>query len=181
MSDEAMTSGASRTDANEVLDRLLRAHEGYFDVERDHEHANRSFPGYAEFHSTSSQYVLSKRAKLWEANSHEYIFFALVELLDEATYDDLVGFMTGSALDKVTLEDNHMSSYLTLVVIADAMDSGLERVVRKTSFRKSFMLGLKGWADLRVCVIDLAARTVLSNARGRDMVPTLEANAFGIV
>lgn len=180
MSDETTTRDAERADAGKVLDRLLRAHEGYFDVERDHEHGGRTFPGYAEFHSMSSQYVLSKRAKLWEANSHEYMFFVVVERLDEQAFDELVAFMTSSALDKVTLEDNHMSSYLTLVVIASAVDDGLDRIVRKTSFRKSFMLGLKGWADLRVCVIDLDARRVHSNARGRDIVPTLEANAFGL-
>ena len=59
----------------EVIERLLAAHEAWFDVDRDHRFAGRTFPGYAEFHSCASQYVLVKRAKLWEAASHEHLFF----------------------------------------------------------------------------------------------------------
>ena len=44
----------------EVVDRLLAAHEAWFDVERDHRFAGRVFSGYAEFHSSASQYVLVK-------------------------------------------------------------------------------------------------------------------------
>ena len=97
-----MTVASQR--AHEALDRLLLAHEGYFDVERDHAFAGRTFDGYAEFHSSTSQYVLVKRAKLWEAHSHEYLFFTLADHLDEAAYDDLVAFMKDEALAKVTLE-----------------------------------------------------------------------------
>ena len=49
-----------------VLKRILAAHEAFFDVHRDYEFAGRSFPGFAEFHSFGEQYVLVKRAKLWE-------------------------------------------------------------------------------------------------------------------
>ena len=49
----------------EVIERLLAAHEAWFDIDRDHRFAGRTFPGYAEFHSCASQYVLVKRAKLW--------------------------------------------------------------------------------------------------------------------
>lgn len=170
---------AASTRAHEVLERLLLAHEGYFDVERDHAFAGRTFEGYAEFHSTTSQYVLVKRAKLWEANSHEYLFFTLVNHLDEEGLDELVAFMKIEAIAKVTLGPDHMSSMLSLVIIADTVDAGIARRVRKTKFRKNFQMGLKGWADLRLCVISLADEAVYANAMGKEMAPTLAANAFG--
>lgn len=166
------------THAHDVLERLLAAHQAYFDVERDHEFAGRVFEGYAELHSSASQYVLSKRAKLWETNSHEYMFFVTTDTIDVPGLEDLVAFMKTSALDKVTLERDHMSSYLTLVVIAERTASDVERMVRRTRFRKNFLLGLRGWADLRICVVSLAEGTVCANAMGRDLVPTLRANAF---
>ena len=171
---------ATSTRAREVLDRLLDAHEAYFDVERGHAYAGRTFEGYAELHSSASQYVLVKRAKLWETSSHEYLFFTLVKHLDAAIFNELIAFMEHEALGKVTLEPNHMNSFLSLVIIADTMDAALARVVRKTRFRKNFQLGLKGWADLRVCVISLADETVYANAMGKEMASTLEANAFGV-
>ncbi|MEI3376490.1 MAG: hypothetical protein V8R08_01380 [Coriobacteriales bacterium] len=163
----------------EVLERLLRAHEGYFDVQRDHGFAGRTFEGYAEFHGSTSRYVLSKRAKLWEANSHEYLFFTLAGHLDQDAYDELVGFMKTEALAKVTLGPNHMNSFLSLVVIADSTDAQIARRVCTTRYRKNFQLGLKGWADLRVCVVSLDDGAVYANAMGKDMAKTLAANAFG--
>lgn len=171
-----MTVASQR--AHEALDRLLLAHEGYFDVERDHAFAGRTFDGYAEFHSSTSQYVLVKRAKLWEAHSHEYLFFTLVGHLDEAAYDDLVAFMKGEALAKVTLEPDHMSSFLSLVIIADSADGHIARRVRKTRFRKNFCLGLRGWADLRICVACLDEGAVYANAMGADLASTVKANAL---
>lgn len=165
--------------AHEVLERLLLAHEGYFDVERDHAFCGRTFEGYAEFHASTSRYVLSKRAKLWEANSHEYLFFTLVGHLDASVYDELVGFMKTDALAKVTLGPDHMNSFLSLVIIADGVDPRVAGLVRGTRYRKNFQLGLKGWADLRVCVISLADGEVLANGMGRQMADTLAANAFG--
>lgn len=162
----------------DVIDRLLAAHEAWFNVERDHSFAGRTFPGYAEFHSSASQYVLVKRAKLWEASSHEYLFFCDVPHLDGAAFEDLVGFMTGDALAKVELSPDHMSSYLTLVVVADSVSDDIPRRVRQARFRKNFMLGLKGWADLRVAVVDLDGGQVLVNSQGKPLKETLAANAF---
>lgn len=162
----------------EVVDRLLAAHEAWFDVERDHRFAGRVFSGYAEFHSSASQYVLVKRAKLWEASSHEYLFFWPADYLDEAELNDLLHFMTHEALAKVQLTSDHMSSYLSLVVVADRVDEAVPALVRRARFRKNFAFGLKGWADMRVAVVDLSARRVWANTQGKPLVETLAANAF---
>ena len=122
--------------------------------------------------------MLVKRAKLWEAHSHEYLFFTLVGHLDEAAYDDLVAFMKDEALAKVTLEPDHMNSFLSLVIIADSADGHIARRVRKTRFRKNFCLGLRGWADLRICVACLDEGAVYANAMGADLASTVEANAL---
>lgn len=177
--DVRMDEALQHTKAREVLERLLLAHQAYFDVERDHEFAGRRFDGYAEFHSSASKYVLVKRAKLWEANSHEYMFITIIEHLDALTLEELVDFMTSDALDKISLERDHMCSFLTLIIVAETMDEELAAAVRRTRFRKNFLFGFKGWADLRLCVIDLAGERVIANGMGKELVPTLEANAFG--
>lgn len=165
-------------DRRRVIERLLAAHEAWFDVQRNHRFAGRAFPGYAEFHSTASQYVLVKRAKLWEASSHEYLFFCETPHLDEAAWQDLLSFMTTETLAKVTLEPDHMSSYLSLVVVADKVDEGVARSVRKAHFRKNFLFGLRGWVDLRVAVVDLGRGEIDTNTQGKPLRETLAANAF---
>lgn len=161
-----------------VVERLLAAHEAFFDVERDHVFAGRTFPGYAEFHSAASQYVLVKRAKLWEAKSNEYLFFWSCARLTAPELGELVAFMKTEALAKVQLVPDHMCSYLSLVVVADECEEGIGALVKSTRFRKNFALGLKGWADLRLAVVDLAAGRVYANTQGKPLVETLAANAF---
>lgn len=162
----------------DILERLLAAHAAWFDVSRDHSFAGRTFPGYAEFHSSAEKYVLTKRAKLWGASAHEYLFFTMTSSLSKAALDDLVAFMTTAALDKVKPDPEHMTSYLSLVIIADDADEDALRAARKAKFRKNFKLGLEGWADLRVAVVDVHNANVVTNAMGKELRATLEANAF---
>ena len=166
------------TDRQRVIERLLAAHETWFDVERNHGFAGRTFPGYAEFHSTASRYVLVKRAKLWEASAHEYLFFCETPHLAVDELQSLVAFMTSDGLAKVQLAPDHMSSYISLVVVTDAADEEALRLVKHTRFRKNFAFGLKGWADLRLAVVDLGLGQVITNSQGKALRETLAANAF---
>lgn len=160
----------------ELLDRLLAAHDVYYDTARDVVFAGRQFPGYAEFHTHGEKFVLSKKAKLWEVNAHEYLFFVTTELLDESLFKELVSFMTTEALAKIELVPDHMTSYLTLVVIADEVSEPVLRLVRTTRFRKNFLLGFRGWADLRLAVIDLQDNNVVTNGQGKEIKESLQAN-----
>lgn len=177
----AATSAATPAEGTKqlVLKRLLAAHETWFDVSRDHVFGGRTFPGYAEFHSSAEKYVLVKRAKLWEVNAHEYLFFVTADRLTAQCLEDEVAFMTTKALDKVQPNPEHMTSYLSLVAIADAVDDDARRAVKKTRFRKNFKLGLQGWADLRLAVVDLSTSSIITNAMGKELRASLEANAFG--
>lgn len=162
----------------EVIERLLAAHEAWFDVDRDHRFAGRTFPGYAEFHSCASQYVLVKRAKLWEAASHEHLFFWDTPRLTAAELDDLIGCVTGEGLSLVQPAPDHMTTYLSLAIVADAVDDLAWERVRRTRFRKNFALGWRGWADLRLAVADLSRGRVTTNSQGKPLGKTLQANAF---
>ncbi len=180
---EPQACAADRPPCQLVLERLLAAHEAWFDVRRGHEVAGRPFAGFAEFHEHGEKYVLSKRAKLWEVSSNEYIFFDVVDRLTVAGLDELVAFMKGEALPAVVKPHaNHMFSNLSLVVVANAVDADVERAVRRIRFRKNFKWGLWGWSDLRVAVIDLAngqagrMGRVMTNAAGKTLRATLEAN-----
>ena len=172
-SDEALKA---QDEKQLVLKRILAAHEQWFDVRRGYEYAGRTFPGYAEFHSYGEKYVLVKSAKLWEVDTHEYLFFVLADALDETQVRDLVSFMEHDGLKKVVPKPNHMSSAISLVIVADSCTQEAAKAVRKTRFRKNFALGIRGWADLRVAVADLSANRVITNAAGKQLKTTLEAN-----
>ena len=65
----------------ETLDKILPSFQRYYDIIR--EDVPAPFSAVAEFHSHDEQYFLIKSARLSESDSHEYIYFATVETLDE--------------------------------------------------------------------------------------------------
>lgn len=163
-----------------VLERLLAAHGAWFDVSRDVTVAGRSFRALAQFHSFGEQYVLVKRVKLWEAEEHEYMLFDVRDHIDAEAARSFVEFMKNEALELVKPEPNHMSSFRTLVVITNSASDEACSLFRKTSHRKNFMWGIRGWSDVRLALIDLSkpqGSRVVCNGAAKRIRKSLEANA----
>lgn len=163
-----------------VLERLLAAHGAWFDVSRDVSVAGRAFRALAQFHSFGEQYVLVKRVKLWEAEEHEYMLFDVRDHIDADAARSYVEFMKNEALELVKPEPNHMSSFRTLVVIANSASDEACALFRKTSYRKNFMWGIRGWSDVRLALIDLSkpqGSRVVCNGAAKRIRKSLEANA----
>lgn len=163
-----------------VLERLLAAHGAWFDVSRDVTVAGRAFRALAQFHSFGEQYVLVKRVKLWEAEEHEYMLFDVRDHIDVEAARSYVEFMKNEALELVKPEPNHMSSFRTLVVIANSASDEALSLFRKTSHRKNFMWGIRGWSDVRLALIDLSkpqGSRVVCNGAAKRIRKSLEANA----
>ena len=167
-----------------VLERLLAAHGAWFDVSRDVSVAGRAFRALAQFHSFGEQYVLVKRVKLWEAEEHEYMLFDVRDHIDAEAARSYVEFMKNEALELVKPEPNHMSSFRTLVVIANSASDEACTLFRKTSHRKNFMWGIRGWSDVRLALIDLSkpqGSRVVCNGAAKRIRKSLEANATDIL
>lgn len=164
--------------------RLLAAHGSHYDITRNYHLANRIFPGYAEFHSFGEQYVLVKRAKLWEVNTHEFLFIDFADNFNETALEDAVAFMKKEAFKKVPAGPNHMSSALTLVILANSATDKAVQLLRKTRFRKSYKLSFQGWADLRLALVDFSrpnGKQVFTNTAGKQLKQTIEQNLQLIV
>ncbi len=163
-----------------VLTRLLAAHKTWFDVSRDYELAGRTFPGFAAFHQHGERYVLSKKAQLWAVANHEYILFDIVESFDEDALAADIAFMKDEAFKLVDpTEPDHMSTAVGLIVIAGSASEAARKALRRTRYRKNFKLGLAGWSDLRLALVDLSVGengAVFVNAAAKTWGPTLKSN-----
>ena len=162
----------------DLLTRILAAHQSFYDIRRDYLFEGRRFPAFAEFHTFGEQYVLVKRAKLWEVNTHDFMFFEFADELDASNITDEVSFMTQKAIRKVAAGPNHMSSALTLVIIANHCTDEALKAAKKAKFRKNYLFGIHGWTDLRLAVCDLSREkgAVVTNAAGKKLKETIEGN-----
>lgn len=171
-----MTSSEIRDD---LFERIVAAHGGYYDILRDYQFEGRTFPAFASFHSHGEQYVLVKRAKMWEVETHDYLFFEKADHLSAANLEQEIEFVTSKGLTKVIPGPSHMSSALSLVIVANSADDEALKKAHKARFRKNFKLSLHGWADLRVAVVDLSRAggdRVTFNAAGKGLAKMLTSN-----
>ena len=56
----------------------------------------------------------------------------------------------------------HMSSFVTLVVLADTIDPEAKALIKKTRFRKNFRLALHGWMEYRIAAMEIATNSFLA-------------------
>ena len=164
---------------DDLFERVVAAHTSCYDIIRDHQFEGRTFPAFASFHTYGEQYVLIKRAKMWEVETHDYMFLEKADVLDAATLEADIQFVTTKGLAKVSPGPNHMSSALTLVVVANQVDDDAMKLARKAKFRKNYKFSLHGWTDLRVAVVDLSrasGKQVVTNAAGKGLAKMLNGN-----
>jgi len=155
--------------STELLEKVLKSYESYFDVTRDSEYEGLSVAAEAAFHSRSEKYVLVKKAQLWAAEAHEYAFFVMAEHLDEKTLNTYRDVILKEGLSRVKPVKDHMYTYVTMIIIADETDDGIEKAVKKIRHHKDYMLSFHGWSDFRVAVYDTKAESVITNRAGSDL------------
>ncbi len=151
----------------EALTKLLRSYEKYYDINR--ENPVEPFVAEAEFSLHDEQYFLVRSARISEADSKEYVYFATedrldlqtLELLDERAWEDGTG--------KVKPHKDHRSSDVILLVLADRIEPDAMKRIPKLTHYKSYRHGLHGWSHYKLAAIELSTGKTAANRQGRDL------------
>ncbi len=158
--------------SDEYFERLLRSYSDYFDIVRDTSYADLSVAAEAAFHSRSEKYVLVRKAQLWAAEAHEYVFFVRTDRLDPETYGTYSRVILEEGLSRVKPEKDHMYTYITLLFLADSVDQEVQKLIAKTRCHKDYLFSIHGWADYRVAAWDGTEQKAYTNRAGRPLKQT---------
>ena len=105
----------------EAVNRLCDIYSGEFDVRLCEEH-RKPLAAQMDFYAESSKYVLSKKAKLWEANSFEYVYLFNVPHLTKEIYDQCEKLAYDEGMARIKPGPNHMYTYITALFVCDSCD-----------------------------------------------------------
>ncbi|MBO4576712.1 MAG: hypothetical protein J5680_06330 [Neisseriaceae bacterium] len=152
-----------------IVSPLLSAFSNHYDTQQNYHFAGEVFAGYGEFHSRGEKYVLVKKAQIWAAEAHDYLFIQYLPHLDASMLQALIALLQTQGIQKVKPHSEHMQSSLTLIVLTDSVDDEALSVCRKTKFQKAFRFGWYGWANLRVAVVNRTTQSVMTNRAGKDL------------
>lgn len=157
-----------------VLDRLLDSCASCFDIEQDAVIDGERLAAIAEFHSRSERYVLVKSAKLWAAESNEYLFFVSEGHVDLSRWRSLRDLIRTEGLNRIKPHSEHMCSYVSMVLLADNIDEHALREIRRYRFSRSFRLSLHGWMEFKIAALDCASGSAVSNPQGKALLTMLK-------
>ena len=158
------------------LDKLLNAYSHQYIVERDVTVEGGSFPATATFFLRDENYLISKKHVLSAVENYDYTYFYVTDHLDAATLRQQIDLTMKVGMARVKPHREHMSSYVSLVILADTIDEEAKKLIRKTRFQKYYRLSLHGWMEFHIAATESSTNSFLSNPAGKGIKKVLEQN-----
>lgn len=155
-----------------VVQGLEKVYSAYYDVEK--------IPGegplkaLCAYHSRDSQYVLSKKAELWAAENHEYLYLWALERLEEGSGEEIFRKVLTDGEPRIKPHSQHMSTYLTAVVLYENAAPRALEGLKKLKKRREFKLSLHGWMEFRIAAVDLSTGEISTNRAGKVLEKDLK-------
>lgn len=151
----------------EALEALLKSYQYYYNVTRDG--AAAPFAAEAVFHTHDEQYVLVKSAKLSEAESHEYVFFATADTLELSQAQALDEAAWTEGTSRVQPHSSHRSSDIVLVILAESVTPEAAAFIKKLHRYKSYKFSFHGWSHYRVIALETSSMRLTCNRMGQTL------------
>jgi len=148
------------------LDRVLAKYAGCYDIVRGE--AGDILAAKCEYHEHGVGYALVRKAEMWSADKHEYVWFYSVPKLTADLYDKCYSEAFSAGMEKVKPEQGHMCSIISVVFVCDSAEPEAVEKVRRCKFRKDFKFGLNGWAVVHCSLVEVEPETVTVNGEGRN-------------
>ena len=160
----------------ERLNKLLNAYSHHYDIARDVTVEGGRFPATAFFYLRDENYLISKKHVLSAVENYEYVYFYLTEHLTAEDLQKQIEVSRNAGMSHIKPHKEHMSSLVTLVVLADTIDPEAKTLIKKTRFRKNYRLALHGWMEYHIAALEISTNSFLSNPAGKGAKKILEQN-----
>ena len=158
------------------FEKLLSAYSHNYDVTRDVETEGGTYPAMAHYFLRDEHYLVRRDKQFYATEQHDYTYIYLAGHLTAAEAKDLAQRTLAAGLAAIKPHKEHMSSFVTLVILAESIDPEAKKVLKRTRFHKNYRLALHGWMEYHIAAMDCSTGDVFSNPAGRGARKTLEAN-----
>lgn len=157
--------------SEQVLEGLKKAYAAYFDIEEIND--GTTLKARCGYHMRDSQYVLVKKAELWAAETHEYLYLWDAGHLDLDGVEEIFRRTLDDGEPRVKPHAQHMYTYLTAVALYDSADPDALDRLKKLKKRREFKLSLHGWMEFRIAAVDLSNGEITVNRAGKALAKDL--------
>ena len=154
------------------LKDLEERYKYYYEVERDKEISGVKVDIFAKSSTEHFREVLTKSIKIDQHYTKEY---AVVKgengFVDKDEVKEFSQFLISSINKLSPPSVDTMSTMLNgVLVTTSGFSKEAANFAKKFKFSKSFLLGIKGWCDIRLILVDLKEEKLYSNQRGKEVL-----------
>ncbi len=161
----------------DILSKLLEVYSHHYNIDADGaEFGAGHYPATATYFLRDENYLLTKKHVLNAVENYDYMYFLPINSLDATSLQVEIDFALSEGMKRIKPHKEHMSSFISLILIADCISDEAKKLIKRTNRRKYFRLALHGWMEFHIAAIETSTKTVLSNPAGRDKRKTLEQN-----
>lgn len=165
-----------------VLNNILKAHAGSFDIKENINIENRTFSAYARFAEQNEKYVLTRKANIWTILGFEHILFNEVDRVTMSDISEGEAFMR-EYMEPVFVRggnkyppQNHMYTYLTFVLISNKkVDSEIKSRIEKYKFEKNYLFTVRGHSIGQLICVDEESKSIITSKSAKEMKNIYEA------
>jgi len=158
---------------SQYMDTLEQKLECSFNVTRNYSINDFQYDLFAEYYLRNESYVLVKKAVVYAFENNEYCLIKYYKDLNKINYKNYIYNLIQSIESVVKPSNEHMSSIITGVIVADNIISedleDITEAVNRFRYNKGFAFGFKGWADIRLVLVSLNEGLIATNKKGKEV------------
>jgi len=153
----------------EYIEMLRLKFERHFHIETDIVIFENKIDMFAKFADVSGRTFITKNDIIDKYENYEYCY---VKKYDAVTEEEVIAY--GQFLKKIVDESiepgkDHMSTYVTGVIISDSINDNAKKAVEKYSYSRVYSFYLKGWCDVRLIYVGLDNNEIVTNKAGKKV------------
>ena len=151
------------------IDTLKSKFEKNFSIDTDAVILENRIDMFAGFSAVSGRTFITKNDVIDRYENYEYCY---IKKYDTITEEEAAAY--GQFLERVVNEcidpgKDHMSTYVTGVIIGDSISNNARTVIEKYSYSKVYSFYLKGWCDVRLIYVGLDNNEIVTNKAGKKV------------
>lgn len=154
------------------MNELVKKFESSFDIEYKKQLGAINFDFAGEFNQRSVKYMFTKAAEVYAFKNHEYVFYKEIDYKFEETDIKNIKILLEEKVNQIIKMDReHMASVITFIFSCPTSpDLEVQKGIKKFKFYRSFLLGFKGWVNVKLIFINSHTNEVITNkfARGNE-------------
>ena len=156
---------------SEYLEKLLKRYQLHYDVEINKLISGTKIDIYALSVIEHYRNVFNKKIKIDHYQEREIILVnGFEKCVENNDINEYFQFLNKAVQELVNPSFDIMCHVInSILVSADGFSQEVISASQRFKYSKTFALGIKGWCDIRLLLVDIKNNTVFYNAKGREI------------